>query len=80
MVLTSLVDGSRVLNYIMQNKMDDVLNDFSDIIGIEVPLIPFALSTAILCKKCLTRPDVNCLKLLDLFTLCIEFCLFNLFD
>ena len=80
MVLASLVDGSRVLNDVVQNELDNVLDDISDLIGLKVPLVPFALTTAILREKSLSRPDVNCLKLFGLFALRIELCLFDLFD
>lgn len=80
MILASLVDGCGVLNDIVHNELDDVLNDISDLIGLKAPLVPFSLSTAILSEKCLSRPDVNCLKLFGLFTLCIELCLLDLFE
>jgi hypothetical protein len=79
-VLASVVDGRRVLNDVVEDKMNDVLDDISDLIWVKVPLVPFTLSTAILRKKCLPRSNVNCLKLFGLFALRIEFCLLYFFD
>lgn len=60
--------------------MDNVLDDLSDLFRIKVPLIPFALSAAVLREQRLSRANIYSFKLFALFALGFDLSLLNFFD
>lgn len=57
-----VVNACSELDDVAEAKLDDVLNHLSDLSFMEVPVVPFALTSTVLREQGLSGPDVHGLE------------------